>query len=176
MKKRVFIAIDIPPEILKEISKIQEQLPDFFGKKTERDNLHLTLKFLGEVDLEKIEKIRKKLKEIKIKKFQAEMGELGVFSPKFIRILWLSLKGCEKLQKEIDEKLIDFFEKERRFMGHLTLARIKKIENKKKFLEFLKNIKFSKFQFEIKCFQLKSSILSPTGPKYQDIEIYSLED
>lgn len=176
MKKRIFIAIDFSPEISKKISKIQEQLPKFLGKRTEIFNLHLTLKFLGEVEAEQIEKIKRKLQEIKIKKFHAEIRELGVFSPKFIRILWLSLRGCEKLQKEIDEKLADFFEKEKRFMGHLTIARIKKIEDKKKFLDLLKNIKISPIEFEIKEFKLKSSILESKNPKYEDIEIYPLEN
>ncbi|MBM3228307.1 RNA 2',3'-cyclic phosphodiesterase [Candidatus Pacearchaeota archaeon] len=176
MKKRIFIAIDFPSEILKEIAKIQEKLPEFIGKKTEIFNLHLTLKFLGEVEAEQIEKIKRKLHEIKIKKFKAEIGELGVFSSKFIRILWLSLRGCEKLQKEIDEKLADLFEKEKRFMGHLTIARIKKIEDKKKFLNLFKNIKISPIEFEIKEFKLKSSILEFKNPKYKDIGIYPLEN
>ena len=47
---RCFISIDIPKEIRDKIKKIQEQLPEFVGKKTEQENLHLTLKFLGEVD------------------------------------------------------------------------------------------------------------------------------
>ena len=175
MKKRIFIAIDLPLEISKEILKIQKQLPSFIGKKTEVENLHLTLKFLGEIEQGQIEKIRKKLREIKIKKFKAEVRDLGVFSPKFIRIIWLNLKGCEQLQAEIDEKLSNFFEKEKRFMGHLTLARIKKINNKEEFLNLLKSIELPKSKFEIKTFKLKSSILSSKGPRYEDVEIYNLE-
>ena len=176
MKKRIFIAIDFPSDILKEILKIQGQLPEFIGKKIEAPNLHLTLKFLGEVEFEKIKEIRKNLQKIKLKKFKVEMGEIGVFSPKFIRILWLSIKGCEKLQKEIDEKLVNFFEKEKRFMGHLTLARIKRIEDRKAFLNSLNRIKIPKLDFEIKEFKLKSSILDSKGPKYEDIETYILEN
>ena len=47
MKVRAFIGIDIPNGIKKEIIKQQNSLPEFFGKKTEPENLHLTLKFLG---------------------------------------------------------------------------------------------------------------------------------
>ena len=46
---RVFISINISEEIRKEIKKIQDFLPEFFGKKTELENLHLTLKFLGNI-------------------------------------------------------------------------------------------------------------------------------
>ena len=55
---RCFIALDLPVEIIKEIKKIQKELPEFIGKKTESENLHLTLKFLGEVSEEKIKEIR----------------------------------------------------------------------------------------------------------------------
>ena len=61
---RCFISIDLPEIIRREIQKIQEQLPDFKGKLTEQENLHLTLKFLGEISDDEIEEIRKKLREI----------------------------------------------------------------------------------------------------------------
>ncbi len=64
-----FISINIPEEISKEISKIQNELPNFMGKKTELENLHLTLKFLGEIDEKKVEEVRKKLNEVKFRKF-----------------------------------------------------------------------------------------------------------
>jgi 2'-5' RNA ligase len=46
---RAFISIEFPEEIKNELKKIQEQLPEFKGKNTEPKNLHLTLKFLGEI-------------------------------------------------------------------------------------------------------------------------------
>jgi len=58
---RAFISLELPEEIKKEIVKIQNKLPEFIGKKTEKQNLHLTLKFLGEVGEEELEKIKKKL-------------------------------------------------------------------------------------------------------------------
>ena len=56
---RTFISIDMPEVVRSEIEKIQDVLPEFFGKKTERDNLHLTLKFLGEIDEEKVKEFEK---------------------------------------------------------------------------------------------------------------------
>ena len=53
-------------EIKKEIKKIQDLLPEFSGKKTELQNLHLTLKFLGEIKEKDVEGIKEKLREIKI--------------------------------------------------------------------------------------------------------------
>lgn len=172
---RAFIAIEIPEKIKKEIIKIQKQLPEFKGKLTEEENLHLTLKFLGEVDEKNIEEIKKKLNEIKIKKFNSEVDSLGFFSEKFIRIIWLHMSNCEELQKQIDEKLKDFFPREERFMSHLTIARVKNVENKKEFIEQMKRIKISKMNFEVKKFELKESVLTEEKSIYKDIEVYSLK-
>ena len=157
---RTFIAIDLPENIREEIRKIQEKLPEFKGKLTEKENLHLTLKFLGEVDEEKIRLLKDKLKEIKFKKFEAEIDSLGVFSEKFVRIVWLHLTNCEKLQEKIDKKLEDIFQKEERFMSHLTIARVKNIKNKKEFLEKLGKIKINRIKFLVNSFKLKKSVLT----------------
>ncbi len=169
---RTFIAIEIPEHIKKEIVKIQDELPVFNGKKTEYENLHLTLKFLGEVDEKKIEEIKKRLKKVKMNSFEAEINNIGVFSD---RIIWIGIRNCDELQKEIDEKLSELFEKERRFMGHLTIARIKDFKDRKKFSEEMKKIKIPEMNFMVENFCLKKSKLTRNGPTYEDIEIYPLE-
>jgi len=171
---RTFISIDLPENIKKEIQRIQDLLPDFVGKKTEQENLHLTLKFLGEIDNEKVEEIKKRLKLVKIKAFEAEVDNLGVFSEKFVRIVWIHLKGAEKLQEEVDKALKEIFDKEERFMSHITIARVKSIKNKMDFLSKLKEIKIPKLKFKVDSFQFKKSELFPQGPRYEVIEGYNL--
>ncbi|MBS3086745.1 RNA 2',3'-cyclic phosphodiesterase [Candidatus Pacearchaeota archaeon] len=171
---RAFVAIDIPQEVRREIIKIQAALPELKGKKTEQENLHLTLKFLGEVDEKDIEQIKKKLKEIKFNSFETEIDSLGIFHPKLIRIVWLHMNNCDALQKEIDEKLSPIFEPERRFMSHLTIARVKSIKDKNIFLEKIKKIKFDKIKLKVKNFKLKRSKLTRNGSVYEDLEIYDL--
>jgi 2'-5' RNA ligase len=173
---RSFISVDFPEDILKEIIKIQELLPEFEGKKTEAKNLHLTLKFLGEIDGKKVEEVKRRLNAIKFFQFKANLREMGVFSEKFIRIVWLGVFGCENLQKEIDSSLDGLFEKEKRFMGHLTLARVKSVKNKKKFVDELKNISIPELSFEVNNFKLKKSVLKENGPIYSNIEVYSLKN
>ena len=169
---RTFIAIEIPEKIKKEIVKIQNYLPEFKGKKTEFENLHLTLKFLGEVDEKKIEEVKKKLREVKLNSFESEIKDIGMFSE---RIVWLGITNCEELQKEIDESLSDLFEMEERFMGHLTIARINEIKHKKRFTEEIKKIKISEMKFVVKNFNLKKSKLGRPKPIYEDIGVYNLE-
>lgn len=174
MIMRVFISLDIPEDIRDEIMKIQKCLPEFKGKVIEKENLHLTLKFLGEISDELVEKTKKKLSEVKFKKFEAEISELGVFNPNFIRIIWIKLENCDELQKEIDNKLENLFSKEKRFMSHLTIARVKSVKDKKEFLEKLKEIRYRKLKFKVDRFCLKQSILHEDKPEYKVIEEYLL--
>jgi len=175
---RAFISIDIPEKIRKDILKIQKQLPEFYGKLTEPENLHLTLKFLGEVDEEKIEKVKLNLIEIKYGRFETEVEYLGFFDNikrgKKYGPIWLHLTNCEGLQKKIDESLGDIFPSEKRFMSHLTIARVKSLDDKKYFLEGLGKIKIPKIKFGVDNFMLKKSILKPEGPVYETIEEYKL--
>ncbi|MCK9595573.1 RNA 2',3'-cyclic phosphodiesterase [Candidatus Pacearchaeota archaeon] len=177
---RTFIAIDIPEEVKEKIIEIQKQLPEFKGKLTEKENLHLTLKFLGEVNEEKIERVKEELGKIKLKSFKAEIDSIGVFdniesknySSKLI--VWLHVKNCNELQKKIDNQFFKLFARERRFMGHLTIARIKKIKDKKKFLEEINKIKLSSMNFFVKSFELKKSVLTEQKPVYETLESYNL--
>jgi 2'-5' RNA ligase len=179
---RVFISIDLPRNIQKEIGKIQEKLPEFKGKKTEKENLHLTLKFLGDIDEETLRLVKEKLFEIRFKSFEAKISEIGAFdnlkSRKYNKqiIVWLKLTNCEQLQKAVDETLSNIFKKEERFMSHVTIARVKYIKNKKDFCEKLQKIEISKeLAFEVKSFKLKRSILGQEGSVYETLEEYSLE-
>jgi RNA 2',3'-cyclic 3'-phosphodiesterase len=93
-KTRAFIAIEFPDEVVKEIARLQELLENrkFTGKLTELGNLHLTLKFLGEISGEKLEEVRKALAEIKFKEFEAVLSGAGTFSfRRNPRIVWVKV-------------------------------------------------------------------------------------
>ncbi len=173
---RCFIAIDLPREIVREIERIQKELDKkkvFVGKFVELENLHLTLKFLGEIDEEKIEEVKKELKKIKFSSFDLGLGSLGVFSSNFIRIVWVKVlgKGVYELQRLIDSSIEGLgFEKENRFMGHITLARVKSVKDRKLFLKRLNEISVSKKSFSVDRFYLIKSELKPFGPEYEILE------
>ena len=173
---RAFIAIDLPVDVRKKIKQIQKKLPEFIGKKTEINNLHLTLKFLGEIDKKKLNEIRKKLGEIRFKRFETEIDIIGVFSEEFIKIIWLHLTNCEELQRLIDEKLSGVFPKEERFMSHLTIGRVKYVKDKKSFLEKIRKIKIDEIKFNVDSFVLKKSLLTTNGPVYENLLEVRLEE
>ncbi len=179
---RVFIAIDLPDELKEEIFKIYNKIKFIRAKFVEKENLHITLKFLGELQPPKVKEIQEALKSIEFEKFKIRVKGLGAF-PDFnrIRVLWLGIaEGKEKLlelQRKVDIICKKFgFPLEKEYVPHITIARIKQVLNKEKFLEIideLKNIDFG--YFEVKEFKLKQSILRPQGPLYKDLEKYSLK-
>ncbi len=172
---RVFIAINFPEEIREEIKKIQESLPDFVGKKTETENLHLTFKFLGDVEESDLSAIKERLKKVNERVFTAEINSTGMFSKEFIKIVWLHLSNCEALQIGIDESLSDMFPKEKRFMSHVTIARIKKIPDRDSFLKKIEILKTKKLSFPVESFSLMKSELTSSGPIYSIVEEYKLK-
>jgi 2'-5' RNA ligase len=176
---RAFICVEFPDEVIKEIARIQELVNKvkFTGKLTELENLHLTLKFLGEIDDEKLEKAKKELGKIDFSSMKLKLGRIGVFSYRGNpRIVWIKLEGkaIHDLQKKIDDVLAGSFGPEERFMGHLTIARIKYVKDKKRFMEHIDSIKVKPIAFDCSEFKLKKSELKELGPSYSDIEIYKL--
>jgi len=170
--KRCFISIDIPEELYGEIRKIQDALPEFRGKKTEPENFHLTLKFLGEIDDEKIEEVRNKLRIIRFGKFETELKYAGFFGNQDYGVVWLHLANCGGLQRKVDKILSPEFKSEYRFMSHLTIARVESMGDRKHFMDKLGNIEIPEIGFIVNNFRLKESVLTREGPKYRTIEEY----
>ena len=175
---RLFIAIEIPEDIKEYISKIQEEIDTTKNKIrfVNKAQIHLTLKFLGEVQPDKIEHIKEDLKKTKFEKFSAYLDSVGVFpSESYIRVIWIGLKPEEpvlELQKTIDENLKKSFKKEENFRPHLTLARVKYIDDKENFINKLKKIKIENKKIDVNNFKLVKSILTPKGPVYEDLEVF----
>ena len=181
-KIRCFVAIDFPREVINEIERVQGELRKkkiFHGKFVEGENLHLTLKFLGEINIKKIKEVKKRLREIDFPDFVGVLSELGVFSQKFIRIVWIKILGsCVfELQKKIDGVLSkgNLFKKEERFMSHLTIARVKQVFDRKLFLKELKKISVRNLKFDVWGFCLMKSELKPEGPVYSVLGEYRLK-
>lgn len=133
---RLFVGVDLPHDVKDKLAAIEDELKAFVpsGKWVRRENLHLTLKFLGYCEEERSESINKKIKEVARRKqtFDFRLHDLGAFpSPKRARVLWAGInEGAtefQTLQAEIDQALLDlgFASEERKFHPHITLARLK---------------------------------------------------
>lgn len=173
---RLFIAIDLDQEDY--FKQIQGQIPE--ARATYPKMFHLTLKFLGEID--KKEEIIKALDKIKFKPFRLKTTKIGIFpSEDYIKVVWLGLEENNdliRLQEDIEKALESFnFKKDHNFHPHITLARIKfiKQDQKKEFIDDLKQIKFAEKEFEVNEFKLIKSELTKQGPVYEDVEIFNAE-
>jgi 2'-5' RNA ligase len=168
----------MPDEVVKEIARVQEEVGKrrFDGKMTELENLHLTLKFLGEIDEKKVSEVKKKLGDIEFGEIECVLGEIGTFSKRGTpRIVWLKVngKGIFELQKKIDDALNGVFEREERFMSHLTVARVKFVKDKIGFVDYVKGIGVKKIKFKVGKFFLKRSELKSPGPVYSSLAEFS---
>lgn len=173
---RLFIALNLPEKIRELLYKTAKELKEkglFQGKITEKENLHLTLKFLGDIREEKIDDIIKRLDEIKINKAPVIIGNFGVFDEKFVRIIWVKLAGADELQKEIDRTLRGLFQQEDRFMSHVTIARVKSVIEKRSLIDEIKNIKLTNIQFDVDSFELMKSELGKK-PVYSIVKSFKL--
>lgn len=169
------MAIDIPKEIEEKIKHIQKDLKDSEEVKLTNE-FHITLKFLGEIEENKINDIVNRLKKIKENRFEVEVKSIGVFpNEKYIRVLWLGCYSTNliRLAKKVRNELNNFGENDE-FVPHITIARIKTKpkNNIYNFISKYKNVEIGKF--EVKEFKLKKSTLTPSGAIYNDLYVFKL--
>jgi len=177
---RTFIAIELSREIKETLSGIQDELKKAGAdvKWVKTDNIHLTLKFLGEVREEKIPKIAQSLKESTnlTAPFDIQLDTAGVFPDlKFPRVVWIGIEeGKEKLiglANQIEDMLVSLkFPKEKRgFSAHITIGRVRSAKNKDALIQKLKQVKPLKLTQQIKSIALFKSTLTPEGPAYEKL-------
>lgn len=172
---RLFIGINISEEVKEEAVKIQEKIKKL-GELTlvPKENLHITLKFLGEI--EDSEKIIKKLNNIKFEQFSLKATNIGFFpNNNYIKVVWIGFVGNEilALQKQIDKTLEEDFKKEKNFVTHATIARVKYLspEDKTEMNE-LKTISLRSSEFKVNSFKLMKSTLTSNGPAYETLRTF----
>ena len=171
---RLFIAIDIPESAQEKIESAKEKLKgDDAGLRFTKEG-HMTLKFLGDVSEARIEYVKKLLSDIKLKEFEIRLdGKLGVFpSREYIQVVWAGFEQSDelvKLKKDIDHALEEYFKKDKDFVAHVTLARVRFVRDKKGFLERIDNIKVPDVSFKVSELKLYRSILKSEGPEYNEI-------
>jgi len=132
---RCFIAIDVDEKIKDAISALQVELKDFNAnlRWVKPENIHLTLKFLGNVDEGMLDKIKRALRVAcsGYKNFTLEAKGMGIFPDRRRpRVLWVDIKendSLKSLQRAIEDAMVStgFERDERGFSPHLTIARFR---------------------------------------------------
>ncbi len=180
VRKRLFIGTFTPidyGQVKKEVESLGIE-----GKWVEPENLHITFRFLGDVEEEKIPQIAKMLRG-KLKnaqKFKVQYRGLGTFKRNGIdRVLWVGVlsEGIEEVKRVVDQALMPFgFTPEESYTPHLTLLRIKKLRRRIKFKNYLHRMKDYLFkEREESSVCLIESKLTSKGPVYSIVEEFHLD-
>ena len=182
---RLFIAVKISPELAQSLDGVIRQLAvaDAEVKWVKTKNLHLTLKFLGEVAAAEIAPLIAALRTVKSEKFTLEVGSIGVLPDiRRPRVIYADIvQGSEKLVKlaTLVEKTVvslGFDPEKRHFLAHLTLGRFKGLGRLNKLLEKIdgaKGVIFGKLSVG-EVYLIKSE-LRPEGPQYTELASVPLQ-
>jgi RNA 2',3'-cyclic 3'-phosphodiesterase len=176
---RAFVAAAISREVLDRLSAIRDDLRtlELDARWPPPQSLHLTLKFLGDVDDKQIERIAPRMSEVARRQepFHLEVSRLGVFphlaNP---RVLWIGVEEDGKLSRLCGDVESSFAEigfpvEERPFRPHLTLARIRSRRNIARLIGFVEanGAEIEAGGFQVSDFRLYQSILGPRGADYR---------
>ncbi len=175
---RLFIAVN-PPEDIKSYVVSFQKLFAGMGKFSFAQECHLTLKFLGEVSPSNAEKVKEMLDAVKASVFSLELDGLGVFpSEAYCRVVWAGVSPAEPvvvLAQQINEELHPFFQKDKRFHPHFTIARIKMLKDKELFLKTVRETRIEPKRFSVKSFELiQSTLQAGKPPVYTTLKTYEL--
>ena len=173
---RLFVAIDLPKEVRAALACFAPELPA--AKWVGEEELHLTLRFIGEVGPETFSAIKTALARVTFPPFPLTLCGVGHFPPgKHPRVLWVGLDPCDglmQLQQDVELALmeVDIPPDERRFSPHITLARLKDTVPAAVTRFETKHCEFACPPFIVSEFILYSSILTRQGAIHNKEAIY----
>lgn len=184
---RIFCALELPSEVREQIANhggyLREQVPHARASWSRTENIHLTLKFLGDVPLSRVEALSNAAKRAAsaAESFRLSVSGSGVFPPKGTpRVLWIGVED----QTQTVHRLYEALEREcaaegfardaRAFHPHLTVARIRRPHGARQLGEVHKESDFPAAQFEVNDLCVIRSELSPDGSRYTVIARHEL--
>ncbi|MBI5398741.1 RNA 2',3'-cyclic phosphodiesterase [Candidatus Woesearchaeota archaeon] len=171
---RLFVAIELPDEVCIVLREFQRKL---HGRVTKASSFHLTLQFIGDVDDTKIPSIIELLRKVSFSSFTLSLSSAGVFpSSHSPRVVWIGIAPgttAVALAKQVSSCLAPLeLVPDHEFHPHITLARVKFLENKKEFLAAIDLWKVPPASFVVNAFHLIKSTLSKKGPVYETLESF----
>jgi 2'-5' RNA ligase len=184
---RVFCAVELPDELPAQlrdyIAQLRQEVPEAAASWSRVENIHLTLKFFGNVAVERIESISaavaRAMKEFA--PFQIAVGGTGVFpKPSRAQVLWIGIndpsgKLLELQQRLENECAKEEFEKEgRAYRPHLTIARIRKPDGARRLADAHLQKQFKLTQLTLTELIVFRSELSSQGSKYTALSHHQL--
>lgn len=177
---RTFIAVEIKDaSVMRRLIEIRDYLLSSSAelKLVEDENIHLTLRFIGEIPSILVKAICAEISKIQVEKFQIHVKGVGGF-PSIVRprVVWAGVEeGTDKLRELyllVDERLrkLGIPREREEFIPHITLARVKGFRNIDKLTRILSELVNVDFGYtEVDEVFVKKSVLTPSGPVYSNI-------
>lgn len=178
---RSFIAFDLGNhEILSRISEVQRKLEGTGAslKLVNPQNIHFTLRFLGNIQPSMVDKIYGEMEQIAFDSFQIEVCRVGAFPTiRHPRVIWAGIqKNLDKLEmisRQLASRLrvLGFPSDSKAFSPHITLARVRSARNKVELASCMTELTDYMFGvLNLDCLKLKKSVLTPRGPIYTTLK------
>lgn len=183
---RLFASIDGPDELTEAVAELQEEFADADGLRfTDPGAVHVTLKFLGEVEEERLPEltgaIEAAVDESGAEPFEAEFGGLGVFpSPEYISVVWFGVREgnaeMTRLHEAIERRTTElgFDPETHEFTPHVTLARMDHAGGKELVQRLVRERDPTIGRTTVEEVRLTESELGPDGPTYSTAQRFPL--
>jgi RNA 2',3'-cyclic 3'-phosphodiesterase len=174
---RLFVAIELPTALRERMTSLPHELRG--AKWVKADQMHLTLRFIGEVAEGERDRIADQLSAVKSERFQVQLSGAGAFpSVKRAHVLWIGIAPSEalaRLKGEVDAALaIPDPESDRPFKPHLTLARLTEARPSEVEASLRSLSALDWEPFEAERFVLFSSKLGPGGATHTAVRTYPI--
>ena len=181
---RAFLAIELDDDLKPKINRLIKEFKktDARIKYVELVNLHLTLKFFGEIDVNGLELLEEKIANVvsEFEPFDIKIKGCGAFpNNNHIKVIWVGIDDdviIKDLHDKLDKEFTRLgFDKDKKFSTHLTIGRMKAAKNKDKVkstIEEFSDIEIG--EMTVNKISLKKSTLKPSGPVYEDLKVFEL--
>ncbi len=178
---RLFVSINLPDDLARAVADLQAEFAEAEGLDfTDPEQAHVTLKFLGDTDKDRLPELESALEraveDAGVEPFEAEFGGLGVFpSIDYITVVWFGVRdGAEemtRLHEAIEERTVDlgFDPEEHDFTPHATLARMEHAGGKELVQELVRERDPTVGRTTVREVTLMKSELGPDGPTYSPV-------
>ena len=179
-KIRSFIAFDIDNElVIRRFSEVQGILTNTGAdlKLVKPQNIHITMRFLGNISPRMVDPIHKEMNEVPFTPFDVDIRGLGAFpNLRHVRVVWAGIrKGAEELRNVFEQleprlRRLGFKPDRRGFSPHLTLVRVRTGRHKTELIRSIEDL--ANYEFGIvkaDSLKLKKSVLMPRGPIYSTL-------
>jgi 2'-5' RNA ligase len=171
---RLFVGIDLPPELKLSLSLMASGVPG--AKWVDPGNYHLTLRFIGEIDEGAAEDVDAALRLIRAPRFELTLATVNHFGR---RQLWVGVERNDALQhlhQKIETALsrLGFAPDEHRYTPHVTLARLKGTSEERVQAYIMAHALYRALSFPVDHFSLIASYLTKSGSIYEDQADYRL--